>query len=56
MITQYWMTYVIMIIITFVLYWLMARMTGGRFDLKRALMQAVFACIGLTIYFLILAT
>lgn len=55
MILQYWMTYVIMIIITFVLYWVIAKTGGGRFDLKRALMQAAFACVGLTIYFLILA-
>ncbi len=56
MIGQYWMTYVIMIIITFALYWLMAKVTGGRFELRKALMQAAFACIGLTIYFMILST
>lgn len=55
MIAQFWMTYVIMIIITFLLYWVIAKTSGGRFDLKKALIQAAFACVGLTIYFLILA-
>lgn len=55
MIIQYWMTYVIMILITFGLYWVIARASGKKFDLRRALIQAVFACIGLTVYFRILA-
>lgn len=56
MILQYWMTYVIMILITFGLYWVIAKVSGGKFDLRRALIQAAFACVGLTVYFLILST
>lgn len=55
MIVQNWMTYVFMIVIVIAIYWAVARVRGDRFDLRRALIQCAFACVGLTVYYLILA-
>ena len=55
MILQNWLVYVFMIIFLIAIYWAVSKVRGDRFDLRKALIQCAFACVGLTVYYLILA-
>lgn len=55
MIVQNWMTYVFMVLFIFLLQFIVAKVKGEKFVLMKALSLSGYACIGLTVYYLIMA-
>ena len=55
MILQNWMGYVFTVIFTIAIQWAISKVRGEPFQLIKGLSLAGYACIGLTIYYLILA-
>lgn len=55
MILQNWMVYVFVAVFTIALQLAVSKVRGGPFNLVKALSLAGYACIGLTLYYLILA-
>ena len=55
MIPMNWMTYVLMVIFLFAIQWAVAKVRGEVFNLRDTLILCACACVGLTLYYLILA-
>ena len=55
MILQNWMTYVFMVIFLVAIQWAVSKVRGEVFSLRKTLILCAYACVGLTIYYLVLA-
>ncbi len=55
MIVQNWMTYVFMVVFLFAIQFVVAKIKGEKFSLMKTLSLCGYACIGLTVYYLIMA-
>ena len=55
MIAENWVVYVFLVVFTIAIQWAVTKVRGEPFRLMSALSLAGYACIGLTLYYLILS-